>query len=115
MPEDQPAQILPIVEKLETLTKRAGFYLSLKQGPLCCGEGFSRKHHCEAYLASLITLLLRFGQHFDDFEGRLNMLSKEDISQIKALLNELVSHLFMHLFESLSILTTGLPACHRNV
>jgi hypothetical protein len=101
---------------LETLTKRAAFYVSLKKGPLCCGEGFSGKHHCEAYVASLLTLLFRFGQHFDDFEGRLNLLSPEDINQIKALLIELqVSHIFMHRFESLSILTTGLPACHRSV
>ena len=115
-PKDQPAQILAIVDMLETLTKRAAFYVSLKKGPLCCGEGFSGKHHCEAYVASLLTLLFRFGQHFDDFEGRLNLLSPEDINQIKALLIELqVSHIFMHRFESLSILTTGLPACHRSV
>jgi len=44
------------------------------------------------------------------------MLSPEDINQIKVLLIELqVSHIFMHRFESLSILTTGLPACHRSV
>jgi len=95
-PQGRP-QFQEIVEMLKTLTKHARFYVNLKQGPLCCGEGFSDKHHCEAYVASLLTLLGQFGQHVNDFEERLNMLSEEEIKQIKTLLIKLqVSHVFMH-------------------
>ena len=94
---DQRTQLRAIVETLETLTKRAQFHDNLKQGSLCSGQGFCGKHHCEAYIASLLTLLSSVGRPVDDFEERLKTLSEKEIGQIKELLTELqVSHFFMH-------------------
>ena len=58
---------------------------------------FSGKHHCEAYIASLLALLGHFGHSGHDFEEQLDKLSEPEIEQIKALLTELeASHVFMH-------------------
>lgn len=94
-PQDRPAKMQTILNMLHSLSKRASFYSSLKDGPLRKGERFHGKYHCEAYVASL--LLLGLSDNDGLMEQTLNKLSAQEIHQMKALLAEIVaSHVFMH-------------------
>lgn len=93
--QDRPAAFQTIVDMLATLSKRASFYAKLTKGPLFSGKGFSGKHHCEAYIASLLALLLQL-KHLDDINKLLSTLPEEEASQMKAVLVGIrVSHFFI--------------------
>jgi hypothetical protein len=95
-PQNQPAVLQIILEMLNNLSKRASFYTNLKQGPLRSGRGFSGKHHCEAYIASLLTLLVHSGESVSDSEERLNILSGHWQKMEVLLVKIKASHVFMH-------------------
>lgn len=81
-PQDRLAEAQKIVDQLGTLSTRNTFYNNLLKEPLRKGVGFSGKYHCEAYTASLITLLSDSGPHFSDFEDGLSSLSPQEIREI---------------------------------
>jgi hypothetical protein len=89
-PQDRLAEAQKIVDQLSTLTFRNTFYNQLRKDPLRKGVDFSGKFHCEAYMASLITLLSDdSGLHYSEFEDGLSSLSSKEINDISALLHEI--------------------------
>ena len=124
----QSALMQKILYMLNILKDRAVFYYrDLMKGPLNTGKGRkSLAYHCEAFIATLLLLFVPVidssgqpaSEHVSDFKERLDMPSKHDLDRIEAVLDKIkVHHAFMHcqLFESLLILTTGMPICHRSV
>jgi hypothetical protein len=94
-PEGQPAALQAILEMLRNLSKRISFYNSLKQGSLRFGTGFPGNHHCEAYLASLLTLLVYSEESASDSET-LDILSKHPQEMELLLFQIKASLVFMH-------------------
>ena len=93
LPRDRPAKMQTIVDMLDALSKDNLFYVSLKKGPLCSGEGARGGYHCEAYIASLLHLSRPSAseQRVNDFEMRLPVNNIQEVLEgIKA------SHVFMH-------------------
>ena len=96
--DDRQAQMQAVVDSLQALSRRGLFYNQLKDGPLQSGKSPRGTYHCEAYFASLLTLWDNAsGQLVSDFKERMNMISADEISDIKALLEKIkVSHIFLH-------------------
>ena len=64
-----------IVEGLNILLNSASFYLDLQQGSLHEGKGFKGRHHCEAYVASLLAAVFNHsGPYVADFHDLLDQL-----------------------------------------
>ena len=86
-----------IVEGLNILLKSASFYMDLQQGSLYQGKGFKGRHHCEAYLASLLAVLVdQSGTYVADFEKRLGTLfGQEEVNQVLELLKQLEASGFL--------------------
>jgi hypothetical protein len=78
-----------IVDILSTWLRRAIFYASLKAGPLCTGDSFNGRYHCEAYIAPLLALFSRSGseERVDDLKKSLKSLSQ--VQQMKDLLEKI--------------------------
>jgi hypothetical protein len=77
----------------EPTKKQEAFYNSLDTGPLQTGKGFTGKHHCEAYLATLLTI--------EYTSGRLGNL---DIQAILAAIKKIKASHFLVVSASLDIL-----------
>ena len=101
--QDRPSQVQKILELLTTFQRRATFYKKLSLE----GLGAPGTQHCEAYVASILTLLgLLSGQtsEISEFEARVKELSKEQVEQLKDVLGKFaVSHGFMLILKSLLI------------
>lgn len=70
------------------------FYENLQRGPLSNGQGTSDTYHCEAYIASLLTVALDHrGQLSDEFKDYLEKLSPEEGDQMKDLLDKVKASL----------------------
>jgi hypothetical protein len=108
-------QIQAIVDSLRDLSRRALFNNQLKDGPLQSGKKPRGTYHCEAYIASLLILWDdTSGQLVSDFEERMNLLSQDEISEVKALLEKIkVSHIFVGW--TFTDPNEGLRVCHRGV
>jgi hypothetical protein len=79
---------------LEPMSIQKVFYNSLDTGPLKTGRGFSGTHHCEAFIASLLTLE-PLEPYVSDFEDQVN--TGVDIERIKVLLDKIKAcHFFMN-------------------
>ena len=81
--------------QVEPLSNLAFFYQEFKEGGHLSASGsFAGRHHCEAYIASLLTSSER---DVKDFKEGLDMPDIEGICQIDEVLeNFKASHFFMH-------------------
>jgi hypothetical protein len=87
--------IKSIVEGLNLLSNSASFYADLQGGSLREGNRFTGRLHCEAYVASLLTVLFGHSEQYAaDFEQRLSTSFGHEANQMYTLLEQLKASRF---------------------